>query len=73
MEPRRWWSNIGQMSEQQTAPTPEVDDTLLIGLDRAAPGCAIALHVECEAEGHGIDPTDPPLPEGVEPLRHLRG
>jgi predicted phage baseplate assembly protein len=40
--------------------TPQVDDTLLIGLDRAAPHCAIALHVECEAEGHGIDPTDPP-------------
>ena len=22
--------------------------------------CAIAIHVDCDAEGHGIDPTDPP-------------
>jgi predicted phage baseplate assembly protein len=42
------------------SPTPQIDDALLIGLDRAVPNCAVALHVECEAEGHGIDPTDPP-------------
>jgi predicted phage baseplate assembly protein len=40
--------------------TPDVDDTVLIGLDRAAPRCAVALHVECGVEGHGIVPTDPP-------------
>ena len=42
------------------SPTPQVDDMLFIGLDRAVPDCAVALHVDCEAEGHGIDPTDPP-------------
>jgi predicted phage baseplate assembly protein len=42
------------------SPTPEVDDVLFVGLSRAVPGCAVAVHVECEAEGHGIDPTDPP-------------
>ena len=38
----------------------EPGDVLYIGLDRAVPNCAVAIHVECEAEGHGIDPTDPP-------------
>ena len=33
---------------------------LFVGLDRAVPNCAVALHVDCEAEGHGIDPTNPP-------------
>src|SRR5262245_35122548 len=42
------------------SPTPQIDDALLIGLNRAAPHCAVALHVACDAEGHGIDPTDPP-------------
>ena len=42
------------------SPVPEVGDLLYVGLDRATPGCAISLHVECESEGHGIDPTDPP-------------
>ena len=39
---------------------PQVGDTLYVGLDRAVPNCAVAIHVECESEGHGIDPTDPP-------------
>jgi predicted phage baseplate assembly protein len=39
---------------------PQVGDTLYVGLDRAVPSCAVAIHVECESEGHGIDPTDPP-------------
>ena len=39
---------------------PDVDDVLYIGLSRAVPNCAVAVHVDCDAEGHGIDPTDPP-------------
>ena len=39
---------------------PEVGDVLFIGLSRAVPNCAVAIHVDCDAEGHGIDPTDPP-------------
>ena len=38
----------------------DVDDVLYIGLSRAVPNCAVAVHVDCDAEGHGIDPTDPP-------------
>lgn len=40
---------------------PQPDDALLIGLDRAAPGNAIALTIDCEIDGVGVDPTDPPL------------
>jgi predicted phage baseplate assembly protein len=39
---------------------PQVGDVLYIGLSRATPNCAVAVRVECETEGHGIDPTDPP-------------
>jgi predicted phage baseplate assembly protein len=40
--------------------TPMPDDVLYVGLDRAVPNCAVAVRVDCEAEGHGIDPTNPP-------------
>ncbi|HEX6660004.1 MAG TPA: putative baseplate assembly protein [Ilumatobacter sp.] len=40
---------------------PVPGDMLLIGLDRAAPGNAVAFHVDCEIDGVGVDPTDPPL------------
>jgi predicted phage baseplate assembly protein len=39
---------------------PQAGDALYIGLDRAVPRCAVAVHVECDSEGLGIDPTDPP-------------
>jgi predicted phage baseplate assembly protein len=39
---------------------PQEGDLLFVGLDRAVPRCAVAIHVECGSEGHGIDPTDPP-------------
>jgi predicted phage baseplate assembly protein len=42
------------------AAVPQVGDMLFVGLDRATPSCAVAIHVECDTEGHGIDPTDPP-------------
>jgi predicted phage baseplate assembly protein len=40
---------------------PETDDALYVGLDRAAPGMAVALRFECHIDGVGVDPTDPPL------------
>ncbi|MET0578942.1 MAG: putative baseplate assembly protein, partial [Ilumatobacteraceae bacterium] len=39
---------------------PQPGDALYVGLDRAVPRCAVAVHVVCGSEGHGIDPTDPP-------------
>lgn len=39
---------------------PKVDDALLFGLDQPAPGLAIALQLECEVRGVGVDPLDPP-------------
>lgn len=40
---------------------PAVDDVLLIGLSDAAPSCAIALRIDCDIEGLGVDPEAPPL------------
>jgi predicted phage baseplate assembly protein len=40
---------------------PKVGDTLLIGLDGAAPGCAVLLLLDCRIEGVGVDPDYPPL------------
>lgn len=40
---------------------PEYDDVLLLGLDDAAPSCAIGLRFECHVQGVGVDPTAPPL------------
>jgi predicted phage baseplate assembly protein len=42
------------------SPTPVPGDLLYIGLDRAVPNCAVVLHIDCDSEGHGIVPTDPP-------------
>lgn len=41
--------------------TPVAGDLLLVGLDRAAPSNAVALRIDCEIDGVGVDPTDPPL------------
>ncbi len=40
-------------------PTP--GDALLIGLSAATPRCAVLLRFDCETEGVGVDPDDPPL------------
>ncbi|MGH3914521.1 MAG: putative baseplate assembly protein [Pseudonocardiaceae bacterium] len=40
---------------------PQVGDTLLIGLSVAVPRCALLLRLDCEVEGVGVDPKDPPL------------
>jgi predicted phage baseplate assembly protein len=42
-----------------TPPVP--GDSLLLGLDDAAPRCAVALRFDCRVEGRGVDPRQPPL------------
>jgi predicted phage baseplate assembly protein len=41
--------------------TPQPDDCLLIGLSVPVPSCAVALRFDCEIEGVGVDPHNPPL------------
>ncbi len=41
--------------------TPEYGDALLIGLSVAVPRCAVALRFDCQVEGVGVDPRQPPL------------
>jgi len=43
------------------APAPQLDDVLLLGLDEAAPSCAVALRFDCHVQGVGVDPDLPPL------------
>ena len=43
------------------AATPAVGDVLLLGLDRPAPSCAVALRFDCEVAGVGVDPRQAPL------------
>src|SRR5579875_427968 len=40
---------------------PATDDALLIGLDHAAPRCAIRIDFDAVAEGIGVNPEHPPL------------
>ncbi|MGH3903011.1 MAG: putative baseplate assembly protein [Pseudonocardiaceae bacterium] len=43
------------------ASPPQVGDTLLIGLSAPVPRCVVLLRLDCEVEGVGVDPQDPPL------------
>src|SRR5690606_27661908 len=36
-------------------------DVLLLGLDGAAPSCAVSFTIACRVLGVGVDPTCPPL------------
>jgi predicted phage baseplate assembly protein len=40
---------------------PQPDDALLVGLSAAVPSCAVLLRVDCQVEGIGVNPDDPPL------------
>lgn len=42
-----------------TPPVP--GDVLLLGLNDAAPSCAVVLRFECEVRGVGVNPSNPPL------------
>ena len=43
------------------SPVPAVDDELLLGLSAAAPSCVVALRLDCQVNGTGVDPDSPPL------------
>ncbi|MDP9074937.1 MAG: putative baseplate assembly protein, partial [Actinomycetota bacterium] len=43
------------------SPTPRPGDALLIGLSDPVPRCAIALRIDCQVQGVGVNPKDPPL------------
>jgi predicted phage baseplate assembly protein len=40
---------------------PKPGDHMLVGLTEAVPSCAVRLRLDCEIEGVGVDPDDPPL------------
>jgi predicted phage baseplate assembly protein len=40
---------------------PRPGDALLFGLSTAVPRCAVLLRLDCDVEGVGVDPRDPPL------------
>ena len=40
---------------------PKPDDVLLVGLSEAVPSCAVTLRFNCDIEGVGVDPENPPL------------
>jgi predicted phage baseplate assembly protein len=42
-----------------TRPAP--DDAVLFGLTEPVPSCAVLIRLDCEVEGVGVDPRDPPL------------
>lgn len=39
---------------------PQIDDAVYFGLSAAIPSCAVLLRLECETEGVGVDPRNPP-------------
>jgi predicted phage baseplate assembly protein len=39
---------------------PVIGDAVLFGLSNAVPRCAVTVRLECEAQGAGIRPDDPP-------------
>ncbi|HEV2783968.1 MAG TPA: putative baseplate assembly protein [Actinophytocola sp.] len=40
---------------------PEPGNAVYVGLSEAVPGCTVLLRMECEVDGVGVDPRDPPL------------
>ena len=40
---------------------PKPGDSMLVGLTDAVPACVVRLRLDCEIEGVGVDPEDPPL------------
>lgn len=43
------------------AESPAYHDALLLGLSAAAPSNALVVRMDCNVEGVGVDPTNPPL------------
>ena len=42
-------------------PAPRPGDALLIGLSDPVPRCAVAFRFDCQVQGVGVDPRNPPL------------
>jgi predicted phage baseplate assembly protein len=40
---------------------PKPGDVVLVGLSSPVPSCAVTLRFDCEVEGVGVDPSNPPL------------
>src|SRR5437867_3506337 len=40
---------------------PEPGDALMVGLSDPVPSCAVILQFQCQVEGVGVDPRNPPL------------
>jgi predicted phage baseplate assembly protein len=40
---------------------PKPDEALLLGLSDAVPSCAVVLRFDCDIEGVGVKPDDPPV------------
>jgi len=58
-EPVERHLDAGGFSVFGTPPRP--GDALLFGLSTAVPDCAVLLRLDCDVEGVGVDPRDPPL------------
>jgi predicted phage baseplate assembly protein len=52
---------VGVASFYAFTAQPVGNDTLLIGMNEAVPSCAVLLRFDCDIEGVGVDPTDPPI------------
>ncbi len=59
------YDRMGQIIAEDAFPVfgnpPTPGDLFLVGLDQAAPRCAVRLSIDCRLEGYGVDPEDPPL------------
>ena len=51
----------GSKSVQPFDSPPKAQDLLLVGLSDATPSCAVVLRFDCEIEGVGVDPNNPPI------------
>jgi predicted phage baseplate assembly protein len=51
----------GKASVAVFSPKPKPGDVLLLGLDGPAPSCAVALRFDCQVQGVGVDPRNPPI------------
>ena len=65
IQPSRYRQHRAALESEQSFycfdQVPKVDDALLVGLSRAAPHCIVTLRFDCQVEGVGVDPTNPPL------------
>ncbi|HKD97226.1 MAG TPA: putative baseplate assembly protein [Micromonosporaceae bacterium] len=51
---------LSQRAPMSFQATPAPGDTVMFGLSDAVPRCAVLLRMECDVQGVGVDPRDPP-------------